>query len=93
MLLKVLGIQALAPLELLLKLGVWLALSVLASQPSMLTNCSLVLSLWQDFNYKWVEDVNLLDVKLVLGLIVEAFSQLGSLSTKMILGLETGKTI
>ena len=93
MLLKVLGIQALASLELLLKLGVWLALSVLASQPSMLTSCSLVLSLWQDFNYKWVEDVNLLDVKLVLELIVEAFSQLGSLSTKMILGLETGKTI
>jgi len=88
-----LGIQALAPLELLLELGVWLALSVLASRPNMLTNCLLVLSLWQDFNYKWVEDVNLLNVKLVLGLVVEAFSQLGSLSTRMILGLETGKII
>ena len=44
-LLKVLEMQALVPLELVLGLGVWLVLSVLASRPSMSANCSLVLSL------------------------------------------------
>ena len=32
-------------------------------------------------------------VVLVIGLVVEAFSQLGSLSVEMILGPETGKTV
>ena len=45
-LLKVLGIQALVSLVLGLGLGVWLALSIFVSQPSMSANCSLVLLLW-----------------------------------------------
>ena len=41
-LLKVLGMWALVPLELVLGPGVWLAIRVFASQPSTLANCSLV---------------------------------------------------
>ena len=67
-----------------LELGVWLTLSIFASQPSMLANCSLVLFLQWSFDYEQVEEV---------GLVVEAFSQLGSLSTVMILGLEIGEAI
>jgi len=59
----------------------------------MLANCSLVLLLWQDFDYEWGEDVGLLTVKLVIGLVAEASSQLGSLSTKTILGPGTGKAV
>jgi len=40
-----------------------------------------------------VKDIGLLDVKLVLGLVARAFSQLGSLSTRTILGPETDKTV
>ena len=40
-----------------------------------------------------MEDVGLLAVKLALGLVVGAFSQLELLSTGTILGPETGKTV
>jgi len=59
----------------------------------MLANCLLVLLLWQGFDCEWVEEVGLLAVKLVIGLVVEASSQLGSLSTGTILGPETGKAV
>jgi len=66
---------------------------VLASQPSILANCSLVLLLQQSFDYEQVEDVGLLAiVVLVIGL-AGASSQLGLLSAGMILGPGTGKTI
>ena len=87
-----LGIWALVPLRLVLGPGVWLAFSVLASQPSISANCSLVLSLWQSFDHEWVEEVGLLAVKLVIGL-AEASFQLGSLSVEMILRPETGETV
>ena len=51
-LLKVLGMQALVLYELVLGPGVWLVLSMLASWPSMLANCLLVLLLQQGFDYK-----------------------------------------
>jgi len=88
-LLKVLETQALVPLELVLGLGVWLALRILASRSSILANCSLVLLLWQGFDYEQVEKVSLLAVKLVIRLVVETSFQLGLLSTEMILGPET----
>ena len=72
--LKVLRMWALVPLELVLGLGVWLALSVLISQPSMSANCSLILLLWWGFDYKQVEEVSLLAVKLVIGLVAETSS-------------------
>jgi len=84
---------ALVPYELVLGLGVWLTLSMLASQPSTLANCLLLLSLWWGFDYKWVEEVGLLVVKLVIGLIVGASSQLGSLSIGIILKPGIGKTV
>ena len=84
---------ALVPLELVLGPGVWLALRVLASQPSTSANCSLVLLLWWDFDHERVKDISLLDIELVLGLVVGVFSQLGSLSTGMILGPGTDKTV
>ena len=59
----------------------------------MLASCSLVLSLQQCFDHKRVEEVGLLDVKLVIGLVVEASSQLGLLSARAILGLETDETV
>jgi len=62
---------ALGALELVLGPGVWLALRVLASWPSMLANCSLVLLLQQCFDHKWVKEVGLLAVKLVIGLVAE----------------------
>ena len=68
-------------------------LRVLASRPSTLANCSLVFSLRQDFDHERVKEVGLLAVKLVLGLVVGASSQLGSLSAGTILGLGTGKTV
>jgi len=59
----------------------------------MLANCSLVLLLQQGFDYEQVEKVGLLAIiVLVIGL-AEASSQLGSLSTGMILGLEIGETV
>ena len=88
--LKVLGMWALVPLELVLGLGVWLALSVLAS---MAANYLLVLLFWQGFDHKWVEKVGLLAVRLVIELVAGAFSQLGSLSAGTILRLGTGKTV
>jgi len=70
-------------------------LRVLASQLSTSANCLLVLLLllrW-GFDHKRVEDVGLLAAKLVLGLVVGASSQLGSLSIGTILGPGTGKTV
>ena len=92
-LLKVLGMRALVLLELVLGLGVWLALEVLASRPSTSVSCSLVLLLWQGLDHERVEEVGLLAVKLVIGLVVGASSQLGSLSAGMILGPGTGETV
>jgi len=40
-----------------------------------------------------VEEVGLLAVKLVIGLVVEVFSQLESLSIETILGPEIGKAV
>ena len=65
---------------------------MLASQLSTSANCSLVLSLRQGFDCERVEEVGLLAVKFVIGL-VGASSQLGSLSTGTILGLGTGETV
>jgi len=68
-------------------------LRVLASQLSTLANCSLVFSLRWGFDHERVEKVGLLAVKLVLGLVVGASSQLGSLSAGMILGPGMGETV
>jgi len=57
----------------------------------MLANCLLVFSLRQGLNCERVEDVGLLAVKLVIGLVAGVSSQLGLLSTVMILGPETGE--
>ena len=59
----------------------------------MSANCSLVFLLQQGLNCEQVEDMGLLAVKLVVGLVAGAFSQLGSLSAGMILGPGTGKTV
>jgi len=59
----------------------------------MSANCSLVFLLQQSLNCEQVEDMGLLAVKLVVGLVAGAFSQLGSLSAGMILGPGTGKTV
>ena len=66
---------------------------MLASRPSTLASCSLVLLLQQSLDHERVEEVGLLAAKLVIGLVVGASSQLGSLSTGMILGLGTGETV
>ena len=66
---------------------------MLASQPSTSANCSLVFSLQWGFDHERVEEVGLLAVKLVIGLVVGAFSQLGLLSTGTILGPGTGETV
>jgi len=79
-LLKVSGMWALVPLKLILGLEVWLTLRVLASWPSISANYSLVLLLQQGFDHEWVEDVGLLAVKLVIGLVVGVSFQLGLLS-------------
>jgi len=59
----------------------------------MLANCSLVLSLQWSFDHEQVEEVSLLAVLLVVGLVTEASSQLGSLSAEMILGSGIGETV
>jgi len=85
--------RALVPLVLVLRLGVWLELSVLASRLSILANHSLVLLLWQGLDHERVEYVDLLAiVVLVIGLVGASF-QLELLLTGMILGLETGKNV
>ena len=91
--LKVSWMWALVPLELVLGLGVWLALRVLASRASTSASCLLVLLLRQGLDHERVEEVGLLAVKLVLELVVGASSQLGSLSAGMILGPEMGETV
>ena len=70
-------------------------LRVLASRPSTSANCLLVLllSLQWGFDHEQVEDVGLLAAKLVLGLVVGASSQLGSLSIGTILEPGTGETV
>ena len=66
---------------------------MLASWLSTSANCSLVLSLRWGFDRERVEDVGLLVAKLVLGLVVEASSQLESLSAGTILGPGTGEPL
>ena len=88
-----LRIWALVSLELVLGLGVWLALNVLASWLSTSANYSLVLSLWQCFDHEQVKEVYLLAVRLVIELVVGAFPQLGLLSAEIILGPETDETV
>ena len=66
---------------------------MLVSWPSTLANCSLVLLLWQSFDHEQVEEVGLLAVRLVIGLVAEASSWLESLSAGTILGLGTGKAV
>ena len=66
---------------------------MLASRPSTSAYFLLVLSLRQGFDCEQVEDVGLLAAKLVLGLVVGASSQLGSLSIGTILGPGTGETV
>ena len=70
-------------------------LRVLASRPSTSASCSLVLvlSLRWGLDREQVEDMGLLATKLVLGLVVEASSQFGSLSAGTILGTGTGETV
>ena len=68
-------------------------LRVLASWLSTSANCLLVLSLRRGFDHERVEKVGLLAVKLVLGLVVGASSQLGSLSTGTILRPGIGETV
>ena len=66
---------------------------MLANQPSTSVSCSLVLSLRQGLDHERVEEVGLLAVKLVIGLVVGASFQLGSLSAGTILGPGTGETV
>ena len=66
---------------------------MLASQLSTSASYSLVLSLRQSFDHEQVEEVGLLAVKLVIGLVVKASSQLRSLSTGTILGPGIGETV
>ena len=65
---------------------------MLVSLPSTSASYSLVLSLQQDLDCEQVEDVGLLAILLVIGL-VGASSQLGLLFTGTILGPGTGKTV
>ena len=76
-LLKVSGIWALVLLELVLELGIWLAVSVFVIWPSMSANYLLVLLLHWGFDYRQVEKLGLLIARLVVG----ASSQLGLLFT------------
>ena len=66
---------------------------MLASQPSISASCLLVLSLQRGLDRERVEKVGLLAIKLVIGLVVEASSQLGSLSAGTILGPGTDETV
>ena len=59
---------------------------MLASQLGASASCSLVLLLCWGLDHEQVEEVGLLAVKLVIGLVVGASSQLGSLSAGTILG-------
>ena len=66
---------------------------MLASRPSTSASYSLVLLLCWGLDCEQVEKVGLLAAKLVIGLVVGASSQLGSLFTGTILGPGTGKTV
>ena len=88
-----LGMWALVSLTLVLGPGVWLVFRVLVSWLSTSANYSLVLLLWWGLDCKWVEDVSLLAVKLVIGLVAGAFFQLGSLSVGIILGPGISETV
>jgi len=66
---------------------------VLASRPSTLANCLLVLLLQWGFDRERVEDVGLLAMLSLVLELVGASSQLGSLSTGTILGPGTGETV
>ena len=66
---------------------------MLTSRPSISASCSLVLLLRRGLDHERVEEVGLLVIKLVIGLVVEASFQLGSLSTETIFGPGTGETV
>ena len=66
---------------------------MLASRPSTLANCLLVLLLQQGFDCERVEDVGLLAILLLILGLAGASSQLGSLSVGTILGPGTGETV
>ena len=66
---------------------------MLASWLSTSANCSLVLLLRRGLDCERVEEVGLLAVKLVIGLVVGASSQLESLSAGIILGPGIGETV
>ena len=90
---KISKIWVLVPLKLVLGLGIWLALRLFTSWPSMSANYLLVLLLWWNFDCKQIEEVSLLNIRLLVELVVRAFFQLGSLSIEMILRLGTGETV
>jgi len=66
---------------------------VLASQPSTLANYSLVLLLRRGFDHERVENMDLLAILLLVLGLAGASSQLGSLSTRVILEPGIGKTV
>ena len=66
---------------------------MLASQPSTSANCSLVLLLRWGFDHEQGKDVGLLAILLLVLGLVEASSQLGSLSAGIILGPGISKTV
>ena len=70
-------------------------LRVLASRLSTSASCLLVLvlSLRRGLDHERVEKIGLLAAKLVIGLVVGASSQFGSLSARMILGPGTGEAV
>ena len=86
-------IQALVSLVLVLEPGVWLELSILASQPSILANFLLVFLLQQGLDHEQVEDIGLLAILLLVIGLAGASSQLGLLFTETILGPGTDKTV
>ena len=66
---------------------------MLASRPSTLANCLLVLLLQRSFDRERVEDMGLLAMLLLVLGLAGASSQLRSLSAETILGPGTGETI
>ena len=66
---------------------------MLASQPSILANCSLILSLQQCLDHEQVEDIGLLAIVVLVIELAGVFFQLVLLSARTILRPGIGKTV
>ena len=91
--LKVSGMRAFSSPRISVRCGSLISIKSVSKSAEYFSQLFVSIIALTGFDREQVEDVGLLVAKLVLGLVVGASSQLGSLSAGMIFGPRTGKAI